>query len=52
MGEKMVSERSLYLLLGYDDLGGEPVLGVGDGMVQQADAAHHLPRLLHLVAAT
>jgi hypothetical protein len=41
-----------YLLLWNDDLGGEPVLGVGDGMVQQTDAAHHLSSLLHLVAAT
>ena len=39
------------LLLWDDDLGGEPVLGVGDGMVQQADAPHHLPGLLHLVPA-
>jgi hypothetical protein len=41
-----------YLLLWNDDLGGEPVLGVGDGVVQQTDAAHYLSRLLHLVAAT
>ena len=33
-----------------DDLGGEGVLGVGDGVVHQADTPHHLPRLLHLVA--
>ena len=39
------------LLLGDDDLGGEGVLGVGDGVVHQADAPHHLTRLLHLVAA-
>ena len=39
------------LLLGDDDLGGEGVLGVGDGVVHQADTPHHLARLLHLVAA-
>jgi len=40
-----------YLLLGNDDLGGEPILGVGYGVVQQTDAPHHLPGLLHLSAA-
>ena len=40
----------LTLFLGEDELGGEGVLGVGDGVVHQANAPHHLPRLLHLVA--
>ena len=38
------------LFLWDDDLGGEGVLGVGDGVVHQADTPHHLARLLHLVA--
>ena len=38
----------LTLLLRQDDLGGEGVLGVGDGMVQQADTADNLPSLLHI----
>ena len=33
------------LFLRDDDLGGERVLGVGDWVVQQTDAAHHLSRL-------
>ena len=38
----------LTLLLRQDDLGGEGVLGVGDGMVQQTDTADNLPSLLHI----
>ena len=38
-----------YLLLWNDDLGGEGVLGVGDGVVHQADAADHLADLAHLL---
>ena len=36
----------LTLFLGEDELGGEGVLGVGDGVVQEADAAHHTASLL------
>ena len=41
-------ERCLTLFLRQDELGGESVLGVWYGMVQQTDTSHHPPGLLHV----